>query len=289
MNNSEIRDPLFLQAVEAIDAGNKPLLQQLLDQHPDLVSRRLDYPEGAYFKDPYLLWFVADNPIRHEKLPANIGDIAQLLVNQIRKTAPESFHEQIDYALGLVATGRIPNESGLQIALMDVFIDAGANPGNGNGAIAQGNFEAANHLVNRGGELSLALAVCLARKKDIDLLITSATSEELKVALIAASFFGKHDMIKWLIAQGANPNGLPEKSDGFHSHATALHQAVNSGSLESVKLLVEAGAETEATDRIYGGTPLGWAIHMQTEISKATGRKKYRDIEYYLRSLQKEK
>lgn len=39
MKNSEIKDPLFLQAVEAIDAGNIPLLTQLLSETPSLVTK----------------------------------------------------------------------------------------------------------------------------------------------------------------------------------------------------------------------------------------------------------
>lgn len=33
------------------------------------------------------------------------------------------------------------------------------------------------------------------------------------------------------------------------------------GSLDSVKVLVDAGADTRAKDKVYGGTPLGWAEH----------------------------
>ena len=289
MNNAEIKDPIFLQAVEAIDAGNRSVLQNLLDQYPDLVSRRLDLPEGGYFKNPYLLWFVADNPIRHEKLPANIPEITELLIKAIRTSAPQTLDEQLNYALGLVVTGRIPKECGVQIALMDILIDAGAKPGGGNGAIAHGNLGAASHLIDRGGKLSLAVAVCLDRQNDIDRLIKNATPAELKVALVAASFFGKPDMIKWLIEQGADPNGSPENSQGFHSHATALHQAVYSGSLESVKILIAAGADLDAQDRIYGGTPLGWAMYMPSEIKDETEIKKYREIETYLKTFENKK
>ena len=90
MNNAEIKDPIFLQAVEAIDAGNRSVLQNLLDQYPDLVSRRLDLPEGGYFKNPYLLWFVADNPIRHEKLPANIPEMTELLIKAMNSSIMRS-------------------------------------------------------------------------------------------------------------------------------------------------------------------------------------------------------
>jgi peptide-methionine (S)-S-oxide reductase len=45
------------------------------------------------------------------------------------------------------------------------------------------------------------------------------------------------------------------------AHSTPLHQAVSSGSLAAVQVLVEAGADLTTRDRIYDGTPLGWAEH----------------------------
>jgi len=58
MTNEEITNPLFRQAVEAIDSGNITVLQKLLDQHPHLVRERLDIPEEGYFRHPYLTWLL---------------------------------------------------------------------------------------------------------------------------------------------------------------------------------------------------------------------------------------
>jgi len=288
MQNSDITDTLFREAVEIIDAGNLSSLERLLNEHPSLVSKRLDLPKGGYFKDPYLLWFVADNPIRHEKLPANICDLTRLIIQHARINAAESFQEQIDYTLGLVVTGRIPRECGVQIEMIDLLIDAGAAPGGGHGALAHGNIDAAKRLIEKGGELTLATAICLDRSTDIARLIKESTPADLLVALIAASFYGKPEMIKRLIEQGANVNGYLDSSSGFHYHATALHQAVYSGSLDSVKLLVEAGANLYAEDRIYQGTPIGWSGFMQTEVNDVNLKKKYAEIEAYLLSKKKE-
>ena len=91
-------------------------------------------------------------------------------------------------------------------------------------------------------------------------------------------------MIKFLIGLGADVNAFIDNSAGFHSHASPLHQAVFSGTLESVKLLVDAGADLNAKDRIYDGTPLGWAIYLQTEEPGEIKKKKYFEIEKFLKS-----
>lgn len=282
MKNTDITDPLFLEAVEAIDAGNIPVLENLLKQHPQLITKPLDLPTEGYFSHPYLLWFVADNPIRNDKLAANIAEVTRLLLQFVKKQAPETFQHQIDYTLGLVVTGRIPKECGVQIQLMDILIDAGATTGKAHGALAHGNTDAARHLMERGGTLTLTTAVSLDMKADIIRLAKDADAGERETALVAASFFGNTQMISFLIELGVDVNAYLKNAGGFHSHATALHQAVYSGSLEAVKLLVNAGANREATDRIYQGTPLGWAKYMQTEESNEAMRKKYKDIESYL-------
>lgn len=282
MNTSDITNPLFREAVTAIDAGNIILLEGLLKQHPQLVAERADTPAEGYFAHPYLLWFVADNPIRHKKLPANITAITRLLLQYISEHAPESFRQQTDYALGLVVTGHTPRNCGVQTALMDVLIDAGAAVGNGHGALANNNADAAQHLLERGGELTLATAICLDKQRDIERLVTIATETDLAIALVAAAFYGKANRLHELLVLGANPNTWLEASSGFHWHATALHQAVSSASLEAVKILVAAGADPAAKDRIYHGTPLGWAQHMLSEETDQGKKAKYAAIMAYL-------
>ncbi|MDB5109110.1 MAG: ankyrin repeat protein [Mucilaginibacter sp.] len=278
-----IADPQFLQAVEAIDSGSINELENLISKHPRLVKERLHTTKDDYFKDPYLIWFVAENPIRNEKLPPNIIEVTRLLVHAVRREAPDTYHNQFDYTLELVATGRIPRECGVQIAMMDLLIDAGATPGDGMGAFAHGNTEAVQHLINRGGKLTLPATVCLERMDDISRLGAIASAGEKLTALTAAAFYGKADMIKLLLKMGANPNGYPESNSGVHSHATPLHQAVSSGSLDAVKLLVEAGAKLNVPDKVYDGTPLTWARHMQADDNyEEAGRMNFAGIEAYL-------
>ena len=68
-------DELFCAAVSAIDAGDVVEVERLVTAHPALVRDRLEAP-GAWLRDtvgdalegffqkPYLLWFVAEDPVR---------------------------------------------------------------------------------------------------------------------------------------------------------------------------------------------------------------------------------
>jgi len=293
MENTQMNDSIFHEAVSAIDGGEIAKLTKLLNSNSRLVSERLELPGGwlrdkvgtaldGYFKQPNLLWFIANNPIRMDHMPSNIEASTNTIITSLQQYGVANIQEQLNYTLGLVATGRIPHECGVQIQLMDLLIDAGAKPGNSVGAIAHGNLAAAEHLINRGGKLTLAVAVCLDRMDDIKRLANQAAAKELHVALAAAAFYGKTKMLSMLIGMGADINAFPESSSAFHSHATALHQAVFSRSPESVKILTEAGAKLEIRDKIYDGTPLNWAEHMQTAEGNENA-KDFTEIINYLR------
>jgi len=133
--------------------------------------------------------------------------------------------------------------------------------------------------VENGG-LTLSAAVCLGRRDDIARLAADAGVHEKQKALAAAAYNGRLDAIDTAIALGADPNA---PNVGLNPDATALHNAVCSGSLAAVKTLVEAGASVGARDGSHDATPLQWAEHFQREGSKA---KQYAEIARYLRSLE---
>ena len=68
-------DDRFRRAVAAIDAGDVAQLERVIESDPAIVCERLETP-GAwlrdtvgralddFFKAPYLLWFVAEDPVR---------------------------------------------------------------------------------------------------------------------------------------------------------------------------------------------------------------------------------
>lgn len=269
---------LFREAISFIDAGDTEQLKKILSVHPELLYERLDTPDEGFFKHPYLLWFVAEDPVRNNTLPSNIADITSMIIEAARKENVKSFKEQIDYALRLVAWSWVARQCNVQIALIDVLVDAGAEIGGmANDALVNGNFAAAAHLIERGGKITLAAAVCLDRWEDAKNLIVSANEDEKQLSLTLAALHGKTAAISFLIDHGVDIN---KPSEHLYSHATPLHHAVSSGKLAAVKLLVTAGANINVADTAWNGTPLGWANHYIEENAKG----EYAEIAVYLRS-----
>ncbi|SEM12278.1 Ankyrin repeat-containing protein [Chitinophaga rupis] len=286
MDKPEIPHPLFREAIAAIDAGDTTALEQLLAQHPEIVSERLEVPAEGYFKQPYLLWFIADNPIRTGTLPNNITDIAAAIIRAIQRHAPDTLQRQLNYTLSLVATGNTVRECGVQLPLMDLLLNAGAVANGALSALAHGNVSAAKHLLEHGEALTLPVAACLGIAGSVERLGPDASKEIREVALAAAAYYGQTNIISLLLQMEVDVNAFPHAKCSFHSHATALHQAVSSGSLDTVKILVRAGARLDIKDRIFQGTPLDWAEYLQNEENHNTGitKQQFARIASYLRT-----
>jgi hypothetical protein len=286
-----ILDSLFREAVSAIDAGDLTTLERLLAEHPRLVRDRLDSPGAwlrdkvggaidGFFRQPYLLWFVAEDPVRNDKLPRNIAQVATTIIQAAQREGVASLQEQLDYALRLVAWSWVARQCGVQIELIDVLVDAGASPdGVPDDALVNSNFAAAERLLERGAELTLATALCLGRWDDVTRLAQTATARQKQMGLVLAALKGKAEALARLIAVGVDVNA---PSPDLYSHATPLHHAVCSGSLDAVKVLVEAGAELGTRDKAENATPLGWAEYYQGE-KKGDDVKRYAEIAAYLR------
>jgi peptide-methionine (S)-S-oxide reductase len=261
VDSLEIPDPLVREAVSAIDRGDVTALESLLAEHPRLVRDRIDCGDG-YFRQPYLLWFVAENPVRNAKLPKNIAQVTRAILQAAERQGVADFREQLDYTLGLVCSGRVPRECEVQQQLIDVLIEAGARPDNALlPALAHREIEAAERLLDHGAALTLPAAICTGRTTDVARLLQQATADERQVALAAAALYGRADALAILVNAGVQVNAF--SPDGFHSHATALHHAVDSGSLDAVKVLAEAGSALSTKDHVHQGTPLDWAEYLQ--------------------------
>ena len=285
-------DSLFHQAVTAIDSGDLTTLERLLAEHPRLLSDRLEAP-GSWLRDkvgdalsrffakPYLLWFVAEDPVRNGTLPRNIAQLTRAIIEAAQRERVVSLQEQLDYALQLVSWSWIARQCGVQIELIDALVDAGASPhGNPENALVNANFGAAERLVERGATLTLATALCLERWDDVTRLAEVSKPKEKQFGFVLAALNGKAEALSRMIDFGVDVNG---PSENLYSHGTPLHHAVCSGSREAVEVLVEAGARLNAVDSVWNGTPLGWAEHYVSQYKRDGRAKQYAEIADYLR------
>lgn len=293
VNDPSLLDAGFREAVAAIDAGDAAELERLVAANPALVRERLESPgpwlreavAGAldgFFQRPYLLWFVAEDPVRNGRLPGNVAAVAGTIIDAARRHGAPNLQEQLDYALTLVSWSWIAQQCGVQLALIDVLVDAGATPnGNPDNALVNGHVAAAGHLVKRGAPLTLATALCLGRWDDVDRLLEAANAAQKQFAVVLSALNGRADALRRLVRAGADVN---EPSADLYAHGTPLHHAVSSGSLDAVRVLVEAGADLARQDLAWGGTPLGWAEHYLSEAKSGDdpGRQ-YAEIAGYLR------
>jgi len=253
-HHERIEDPAFRRAVDFLDTGNATALHAHLQQHSKLAHQRMIFEGDNYFRNPTLLEFVAENPVRRGTLPANIVEIAKVILDAgAEKSA-------MNEALGLVATGRVPRECGVQVALIDLLCKHGADPDTAiRPAAAHGEMDAVQALIDRGAHIDLPVAAALGRIDDFRHLLPAASADDRHLALALASQFGRLQMVRLLLEAGEDPNRY--NPPGGHSHSTPLHQAALGGHDEVVRLLVERGARLDLKDVLWHGTPADWARH----------------------------
>ncbi len=250
--HERIEDATFRRAVDLLDAGNVAGLRAYLVQHPNLVHQRVVFEGGNYFHNPTLLEFIAENPVRHGALPKNIVELAMVILDAGPSQAA------LNETLMLVATGSVPRECRVQLPLIDLLCDRGADPNSAiHAAALHGEFEAVNALIGRGARIDLPAAAALGRIEDARRLLAGASSEDRHLALTLAADFGHVEIVLLLLDAGEDPNRY--NPVGGHSHTTPLHQAAGSGHAEVVRLLVEWGARLDVKDILWQATPADWA------------------------------
>jgi ankyrin repeat protein len=253
-HHERIADLRFRQAVELLDDGNVEGLRRLLADVPSLATQRVYFEGGNYFREPSLLEFVAENPVRHDGLPPNIVDVARAIL----EAGAQSDHRLVQSTLSLVSSGRVARECGVQIALVNILCDYGANPDAAVGsALGHGEFEAVNALIARGASVDLRVAAATGRLEEARTTATTASAEDRHFGFALATQFGHAAIVKLLLDLGENPNRF--NPQGAHSHSTPLHQAAFAGHDDTVRLLVEHGARLDIKDILWAGTPADWA------------------------------
>lgn len=259
-HHERIDDPVFRRAVDLLDAGDANGLRAHLKEHPALVHQRLDFEGGNYFRHPTLLEFIAENPVRRGSLPENIVDVAGEILDAGADQASRN------ETLGLVATGRVARECGVQRALIELLCEHGADADSAiAGAAIHGEAGAVHALIDRGAHIDLPVAASLGRVEEARRLLGTADGAQRHLALAMASSLGQVEIVRFLLEAGEDPNRY--NPPGGHSHSTPLHQAALTGNRKLVDLLLQYGASADTRDLLWHGTPADWARHEgRTEI-----------------------
>jgi hypothetical protein len=256
----------FEAAAAAILAGDTSGLHTLLRIHPSLVRHRSMRQHHAT-----LLHYIAANGVEfRDHYPDNAMELLDVLVGAgADVNAQASMYGGGDTTLGLVATSIHPARAGVQLALIDRLLAAGAvidatdAAGNRqhavNSCLANGRPEAASYLAELGAALDLEGAAGVGRLDVVaeffdeqGQLKKPATRANLGAALNWASEYGHAGVVAFLMDRGADPG---EPINGMY----ALHMAVMGGHLDTIQLLIRRGAPLESKNQ-YGGTPLTMAL-----------------------------
>ncbi len=258
----------FEMAADAIVKGDAAALKRMLREDPSLIRARSSREHGAT-----LLHYVSANGVEgyRQRSPKNIVAIATLLLGagaEIDMTA--DVYGGGCTTLGLAATSAHPRQAGVQIALLQVLLDRGAQVelpgigGNRHGAVmaclANGCPEAAEFLADRGAKVGIEEAAGIGRLAEVKKFfgedgapLHGVSAEEINSAFRYACFRGKTEVAKFLLERGTDP--ADHSGDG----QTGLHYAVIGGQVETTEMLLKHNPPLEARN-IYGGTVLGQTL-----------------------------
>ena len=173
-HHERIEDVVFRRGVDLLDAGDEAGLREHLETASGACKWRQQVVfEGNYFRNPTLLEFVAENPIRYGTLPGNIVAIAETILDAGAERAA------LNETLMLVCSGCVARECHVQVPLIDLLWDRGdrSERRQMHAALVHGEFEAAHALIRRGARVDLPVAAGLGRVEDFVRLLASAVGQ----------------------------------------------------------------------------------------------------------------
>ena len=197
-----------------------------------------------------------------KRLAAENSSPEQMLVEQLRWAVIHNFSERVkllvehrvDVNARSLRSGRTPYEE----------------------ALRAGNQEVAACLLEHGatkvalGPLDTFGLACIEGRRDEararlaeDPALLERLGHEGRVDLLHRALEAKqHDGIALIVELGVDVNGMVP---GTGLDRSALHNAAGWGSLDTVRLLLDLGADPNLRDPTYHATPIGWALHGQQQ------------------------
>jgi len=223
----------FEAAADAVVNGELDALRALVADDPALV-----HATSARRHHATLLHYVAANGVEdfRQRTPPNIVDVTRFLVDAGAEVdAPNDDYAGRGTALGLVATSIHPEQAGVQIALMDLLVAAGASvDGLAGGwspidaAVANGCPEAAAWLAGHGARVPIIAAAALGYIDRVQAQIAGATRADLEQAFILACGYGHTRVGELLLDQGVDIDA---------GNGRAIHLAREYGHADTVAML----------------------------------------------------
>ncbi len=263
----------FEKAADAIVAGDAAALKKLLEENPELIYKRSLRNHHAT-----LLNYVGANGVEYwrQKTPANIVEIAKILLNAGAEIDAVGDMYGGSTTLGLVATSVHPVKAGVQEALMDILIKHGADPNIAvapdytdglliRACLANGRGEPVEYLARQGAKLDMEAAggvgdiekVKSYFNEDGSLKDKSLTKQR-DTAFIWACKYGRINVVEFML------NNCIDANTEVHG-MSALHSAVIGGDIKTIKLLLDKNPSLEIKN-CYDGTVLGqvlWSAYNQ--------------------------
>jgi len=278
--------PRFADAVTALVAGDLRRLDELLTSHPELVRARTNLePPYHYFTGATLLHHVAWNPSRREPVPANIVDVARLLIDRGADVDAMTLGRSAGTTMGLLVTSKQASDANVSGPLMQLLLDHGATLDLGTSDavipewgslnvldVALSNYatRAAEKLIELGAKPDVCVAAALGRMDLLRGLFDAeghlrtrpwrkgkemSERDALGLAMLFAYVNERTEAMKFLLEKDGNWN-MTGVNNG-----TALHRAAWDGKLDMVQRLVSLGADVSNRDNPFTSTPLSWAQH----------------------------
>jgi ankyrin repeat protein len=269
--NANSPSSAFETAADAIITGAVTTLDQLLREHPDLVRARSAREHRAT-----LLHYVSANGVEGDRQvsPKNAAHLTRMLLDAGADVdATADVYGGACTTLGLVATSAPPAIAGVQIRIIDVLLEYGAKMDIEGSAghrhslvracLANGQPEAATHLVDRGAPLDLPGAAGVGRfdvvKRFFDDAGTlkGATDSDLRDGFALACAYGRTPVVDFLSQRTI----AVDTELTFHGAGhTGLHVAAYHANVDTVRILLQHGASVDVIDKTWKTPPLYWAL-----------------------------
>ena len=258
-------DSFFHPAMAAIVAGDLEQLSKLLEQTPELATRR------SSCSHPTLMQCL----VLTDPAPAMAAEIVRLLaeygsvLDEPLIAAGSYNHDDVIAAL-LDAGGNIegdgrwsPLEEGLYWGAEQTaafLVKRGARVDNLRKAAALGRMDYLQTCFDEAGALKPKIAgrVEWPFGKPLPAEVVHDPRQIVNNALIYAAAWGREDVVRFLLERGAEINAIPA---GFDFAGTALHYAALRGRRSMCELLLAHGADPSIRDTRVNAPPEGWASH----------------------------